>query len=172
MEKLTLAIDPGTHRTGVALFAGESLRYTTLIAPPKGFEVEERIAFILDQLGKLAGSAALGGTPIGTVAIERPTGIDTHRPAPELQTLVRRLQRWAKRRPHRWKFHTYHPSTVFSAVHLRGWTGPRKEQLARGVAALYGAAIPADAPEDVIDAVAVGHCHVTKTREAALEGRV
>ena len=37
--------------------------------------------------------------------------------------------------------------------------------------ALYSQDLPNDPAQDVIDAVAIGHCHLVKTEEAGLEGR-
>ena len=173
MADITMAIDPGTHKTGVAIFQGEALAWATLIEAPRGMEVEARIEFILGRLEQI--EKRLPGR-IGAVALEQATAIEGRQPAPELQTLIRRLQRWAKGKPRRTACHTYHPSTIHSRIRFRQHSGPRKEQIKLGVLALYSRNLPNDPPEDVIDAVAIGHCHMAQIQKdrilaASKEGR-
>ena len=170
MANLTMAIDPGTHRTGVAVFRGELLILAKPVSPPRGLEVEERIANILDQLDSLDQYFAKGDR-LAVVALEQATAIEGRQPAPELQTLIRRLRRWATRKPRRAKCFIYHPSTIHAAIRFRGHSGPRKEQIRLGVLALYSRHLPNDPTEDVIDAVAIGHCHLTQERVKDLEAR-
>ena len=125
MTDITLAIDPGTHRTGAALFEGEDLKWARLIEPPKGLEVEERVAHIIETLDTIAGFIGR----LDTVVLEQATGMEGHQPAPELQTLIRRIRRWARRKPRRAKAYIYHPSTIYSAIRFRQHSGPRKEQI-------------------------------------------
>lgn len=165
MADITMAIDPGTHRTGVAIFQGEALGMTALIEAPRGMEVEDRVRFILGRLESM--EARLPGR-IGAVVIERIPTLDGRPPAPELQTLIRRLQRWAKGKPRRTACYLYHPSTIWNAIRFRDHSGPRKEQIKLGVLALYSRQLPGDPPEDVIDAVAIGHCHLTRLKEKAI----
>ena len=166
MTETFLAIDPGTHHTGLAVFEGERLAFYGIISPPSYMEIDERITHIVERL-------EIAVTPvkdaIRLVVVERSMAIDQVRPAPELQTLIRRLERWTKKRM-RWRWLAYHPSTVAASVRLRGMVGDRKTQLRTGVTALYSPGLPTDVPQDVIDAVAVGHCHLSKTREEGLEG--
>ena len=83
-----LAIDPGTYRAGVALFDGRALVNWWLLEAPRRMPVDQRIGTIVDQLEAIV---AEHGRDVQEVACERPTGIDTGRPAPELQVLVRRI---------------------------------------------------------------------------------
>ena len=102
------------------------------------------------------------------VVCERPMGIDSHRPAPELQVLVKRLRSWARQAPRRYNWTEYHPSTVLAAVRPRGLgrTASSKVALHLGVKGLYGDLFdPNQAAQDVTDAVAVGHCHLCKRLE-------
>ena len=165
LTEMTVAIDPGTHRTGVAVFQGEALKWAALIQPPRGLEVEDRITHIVGSLEEI--EKALEGR-VAAVVLEQATAIEGHQPAPELQTLIRRLRRWATRKPRRALCFTYHPSTIYSAIRFRQHSGPHKEQIKLGVLALYSAQLPNDPPEDVIDAVAIGHCHLCKEKERRL----
>ena len=167
MVDALLALDPGTHQTGVAIFNGEKLEQWRAIQPPNGMEVEDRIGWIVSFLDRY-----VGFIPEFThVAIEKPQGIDSHRPAPELQVLVRRLKRWAKAKPRGWGWTEYHPSTVLASVRLRAIKADTKTIIQLGVMALYpqvgGYGVEV---QDVYDAIAVGHCHIVKTREAVLLG--
>ena len=165
MADYLMAIDPGTHKTGVAVFQGEALAWAVLIEAPRGMEVEARIEFILGRLGNM--EMNLPGR-IKAVALEQATAIEGRQPAPELQTLIRRLRRWAKGKPRRAACHIYHPSTIHSRIRFRQHSGPRKEQIKLGVLALYSRNLPNDPPEDVIDAVAIGHCHLAQMRKDAI----
>jgi Holliday junction resolvasome RuvABC endonuclease subunit len=62
----------------------------------------------------------------------------------------------------------YATGTITAAVRLRGFPAKeRKAALRAGVAAVYGEDYR-DASQDVVDAVAVGHCHLVKMREKEL----
>ena len=161
-----LAIDPGTYTTGVALFEDGKLLDCGSIRIDSYREIERRIENIMDQLESYVGQH---GQHIREVVAERPQGIDNYRPAPELQVLVRRLRRWGHVKPHKWAWTDYHPSTVVAAVRLRGMKGDTKTLIMTGVMSLYPQVGGAQA-QDVYDAIAIGHCHITKTRVAALEG--
>lgn len=163
-----LAIDPGTHQMGVALFEGTKLVDHWLLTA-KG-EVEDRIADLIVQLDAIA----VENNRIQAVACERITDIP-NRPAPELATMVRRIKRWATQRPHKFAWHHYHPSTVVAAVRPRALAGKDTKAIMRfGVGMLYPETKPVPfAPvidQNVIDAIAVGHCHLSKTIEAELVG--
>ena len=158
-----LAIDPGTYRAGVALFDGPALINWWLLEAPRGMPVDRRIGTIVDQLEAIV---AEHGRDVQEVACERPAGIDAGRPAPELQVLVNRLRSWATHRPHRYIWTTYHPSTVLASVRPRGMKRKgAKEVLSLGVRMLYGERIDVDhQDQNVVDAVAVGHCHLVKEK--------
>ena len=166
MPETFLSIDPGTRHTGLAVFDGDRLAFYGIISPPAHLEVDERITHIVERL-----EAAMAPVKdaVRLVVVERSMAIDKVRPAPELQTLIRRLESWTKKRM-RWRWLVYHPSTVAASVRLRGMEGDRKAQLRMGVTALYSPGLPVDVHQDVIDAVAVGHCHLSKTRVEGLEG--
>ena len=162
-----LAIDPGTYTTGVALFEDEKLvdwgAITTIHADV--VEIEERVGYIVTRLEEYFREH---GKHIRQVAIEKPQGIDAYRPAPELQVLVRRLRRWAHVKPHKWVWTDYHPSTVVSSVRPRGMKGDTKSLIMTGVIALYPQ-VGGVLAQDVYDAIAIGHCHITKTAAGVLE---
>ena len=155
-----LAIDPATYQTGAAVFKGEALVDYRLLKAPERAPVDQRIADLIKQLDQLSQAYP----QITQAACEKTTGIDKHRPAPELQVMVRRTKSWATGRPRRYSWFEYHPSTVRAAVQLRGMgrDATAKDLLAIGVEALYGIS---EVEQDVIDAVAVGHCHILKTRD-------
>lgn len=162
-ERHLMALDPGTHHTGVALFAGRKVVEMDVISPPSGLEIDERIGYIVRRLDEWLEEK---GALVQQVAVERPMGIDGGRPAPELQVLIRRLRRWATRRPNRWSWFSYHPSTVLSTVRPRGMRLPSKDLIWMGVTGLYPD-LPAVLPgQDAYDAVAVGHCHLVKMGQA------
>lgn len=163
-----LALDPGTYKTGVALFVGTRLEDYWLCEVKKSLEIEERIPELLSQLDDIVRAHA----EIQAVACEKISGM-ADRPAPELQTFVRRLRRWATQRPHKFAWTEYHPSTVVAAVRPRGLAGNGTKEIMRvGVQFLYGVggrSFDHEAlDQNVIDSIAVGHCHISKTYEADL----
>ena len=92
-----LAIDPGTYKTGAALFNGPDLVGWWLIQAEKRLPIDERIGSIIQQLEALI---AEHGQEVREVVCERTTGIEDRRPAPELQVLVRRIKAWDTRVSH------------------------------------------------------------------------
>ena len=165
MRGQLLALDPGTRRTGWALFdGGDPVSWGCIDAPPRG-EIEERIPAIILELDQLAQSA---DPPVAHVAAEKPRGIEGKRPAPELQTLIRRMRRWARSRKLGWT--TYSQSTVAASVRPRGMgKEDAKTVINTGVEAIYPQTRGAwDDQQDAADAVAVGHCHLSRERETAL----
>lgn len=166
MTGALLAIDPGTYQTGIALFEDGKLVDWKVITVNRGVEIEDRINNIVEWLEVYVQRQ---GVDIRQVAIEKPMGIDAHRPAPELQVLVRRLRRWARTKPHKWGWTEYHPSTVLASVRIRGMAGDTKSLIRVGVMALYPQ-VHLGLDQDVYDAIAIGHCRLAKTREAELIG--
>ena len=166
MKSQLLALDPGTRRTGWALFqGGEPVSWGCMDAPPGG-EIEERIPAIIEALDQLAEQA---DPPVGHVAAEEPRGVSSRRPAPELQTLIRRIRRWARGRKLGWS--AYSQSTVAASVRPRGMgKTDAKTVINTGVEALYPQTRGAwDGQQDAADAVAVGHCHLSRERRTALQ---
>ena len=181
MDDVFLAIDPGTHRTGVALFRGERFTEWALLSAPEGTPSYQRIGYMVEGIAALL---AERWPDASLVACEKPVGIQGARPAPELDTLIRALKSYVtgraklgKRKLSKRLWVDYAPATVLASVRPRGWTGPTKEVIALGVRILYGevfreAADPIlSVPQDVLDAIAVGHCHLSKTREASILGQ-
>jgi Holliday junction resolvasome RuvABC endonuclease subunit len=146
-----LSVDPGSYATGWAIWKGERPISWGEIECPKGEAFETRLARIVREF------QALGlANRIEAVAIERPFLAD-HRPAPELNATFRRLRQVARRQG--WQWHPYHPSTIVAAVRprqTRGW--PAKDVIATGIYVLYGLK---DLPQNVLDAVATGHYHLS-----------
>ena len=169
MRVCFLALDPGTYKTGAALFNGPDLVGWWLIQAEKRLPIDERIGSIVRQLEALI---ARHGQEVREVVCERTTGIENRRPAPELQVLVRRIKAWATRVSHRYVWTDYHPSTVLASVRPRGVDRKARSKtvLALGVELLYRGAVSydgdrfsgGDVDQNVIDAVAVGHCHVCR----------
>ena len=160
-----LAIDPGTHSTGLAVFKGQDLVAYELVKALAIYPIELRIIYILQAMDDFVHRHP----EIRQVACERPF-LQDNAPAPELQAFVRRLKRWAtnKREGHHFTWHLYYPSTVVASVRPRGlklkgvqgWTS--KDTIKLGVEMLYGVE---DLDQNVLDAIAVGHCHLSKQRE-------
>ena len=103
-------------------------------------------------------------------------GIQGARPAPELDTLIRSLKSFVTGRAKlgRQKLSKrvwveYAPATVLASVRPRGVKGMDSKDIIRlGVQALYPDDLCTAWEQDVLDAIAVGHCHLSKTREASI----
>ena len=152
-----IAIDPGTHRTGAALFRGTNLVECRLLEPDPNQPPEVRIRQIVAQLEQMAEDHP----EVTELACEGTTGMEARRPAPELQTLVRRIRSWAKAKPRRWTWTAHHPSSVQATVRPRGLRTRGKETIQAGVTMLYGHQLGEEKPDqNILDAIAVGHCHI------------
>lgn len=160
LSDLWLSIDPGTHAMGVVLWQGERPGRWSHWQWPQNTPVEDRLAGAIKAMNGLL----MEHPVISAIACEWPAAAQPYRQSPELQTLVRRLRQWARLKSIRW--HSYNPSTVRAAVRLRGVrTGDPKQDICWGVAALYPQLKVDSMPQDVVDAVAVGHCHLGKLIE-------
>ena len=165
-----MAIDPGTRRMGVALFDGLELAGSRLLLAGGRELAEVRIAQLMAQLEDLARRHP----EIREVACESPGGMDARRPAPELLVLVRRIRRWAAGKPRRWTWTAHHPSSIRAAVRPQGAGAgiTAKEVIRLGVKMLYGEQIDVDGTDqNVVDAVAVGHCHLVQAEAQRREGK-
>lgn len=153
-----LAIDPGTLVMGLALFDGADLVGSRSLVAPAKAAVETRLDILMADL-----AAVVRGHRPQAIAIERPGAAKPeHRPA-TLLTLCTFIRQAAARE---WRIPVteYATGTITAAVRLRGMpSSDRKAVLRAGVVALYGEKYQ-DAPQDVVDAVAVGHCHLSKLR--------
>lgn len=158
-----LAIDPGTYRTGLALFTGQKLDTCMVLEADSSAPVEERIAWLVAKVESIHKSHPA----LRMFACEFSSGLGQYRPAPELEVLVRRMRQYVRK--HHGLWFQYHPSTVAASVRIRGLgkVMTPKERIAFGVQALYGMDYPLDGVEqDALDAVAVGHCHWTRPETA------
>ena len=174
MSEIFLSIDPGTYRTGAALFDGPNLLDWWLVEASRRDPVELRIAQILGRVEEISALCP----DLREVVCERTTAIESRRPAPELQVLARRLKSWATRTKHRYAWTDYHPSKVASHARPRGLARktPQKEVLRLGVRMLYQGSISQDGKQfaagdldqNVVDSVAVGHCHICEQQFTAL----
>ena len=177
-----LAIDPGTKSTGVAVFReGQLCHYGSITADPK-LPSYERIGAITELIKDYQASHAPDAT---AVACEKPAAaFGARRPAPELDTLIRAIRSWTKTvkttGAKKLGWTEYNPKTVAACVAFQGLPhhpdGP-KAHLRAGVTALYekvltapGAPLQAPLPQDVIDAIAVGHCHLSEMINNGLTG--
>ena len=157
-----ISIDPGTIRTGLVLWDDDELHAQKLISYPQGWETLDRMKLILADI-----LATTLEWDVGWLAVERPPIIPDQL-APELNVLYRQIRRTARRRG--WRFDTYNPSEVVAAVRPRGFPGrTSKEQLRIGVQMLYGWYL-GKLDQNIIDAIAVGHCHIGKIKKEALLG--
>ena len=176
MSDVFLAIDPGTHRTGVALFRGEEFRHWALLSAPEGTPSYQRIGYMVEGIAALL---AERWPDVSLVACEKPVGIQGARPAPELDTLIRSLKSYVtgraklgKRKLSKRFWVDYAPATVLASVRPRGMKGMDSKDIIRlGVLALYPYSVSDGWDQDVLDAIAVGHCHLSKTREASILGQ-
>lgn len=156
-----LAIDPGTYAMGLALFDGPNLVGSRLLTPSKKWPAQKRAIWLTVELAKV-----LEAYTVHAVAMERPGGKPGHLP-PTLLALCIYIRQMAKEK--RLPLAEYPPATVTKAVAPRGWPGDRKAKLRAGVVALYGPILQT-ASQDVVDAIAVGHCHLAKLQEKELVG--
>lgn len=158
-----LAIDPGTVVLGLALFDGPDLVGSRSIQVPARCPVESRIGLLMNELRCVLWWSAQG---TAAIAMECPgAGNPTHRP-PTLLALCTFIRQAARSE---WKLPLteYATGTITAAVAPRGWPGDRKAKLRVGVVALYGGRFQT-APQDVVDAIAVGHTYLVKARERQL----
>lgn len=163
-----LAIDPGSYKTGVAYFRDAELVNYWLLEVKKGVEIEERIPALIYALDALVYAHG----EIRAIACERLSTLRDRPPPPELATYIRRLKRWAMR-THKFVWHEYHPSSVVASVRARDMRGKNTKEIMRlGVQFLYGPQFGAEfgLDQNVIDAIAVGHCHISKTHVASVLG--
>lgn len=159
-----LAIDPGTHRTGFCLFIdGRPKSLWSWQGPPDLYNV--RLSEFMDYYAN-----TLEIQCPDEVACERP-GIRQDKPVPQLQAMVKDMESVTKRAGLPWS--AYAPNTVLASVRPRGvgmgWA--TKEIIAQGVVMLYGADLGdvRTYAQDMLDAVAIGHCHLSKQLVAAKE---
>lgn len=159
-----LALDPGTYKTGAAVFEDERLVASRLLSAGGRQPLEVRFVVLLNALDALA----LEYPDIGLVVCERTTAIESRQPAPELQAYIRRLRQWSRQRRCEWV--TYHPSTVVKNIRPRSYR-PKGENasklvIALGVKMIYTLA---GLDQNVTDAIAVGHCHLSEERVRRME---
>ena len=180
LKQTFLAIDPGSHQTGLALFTGDELIHWKIIKAPRTAPSYERIAHIMGEIQKYT-DAPPGKHAITAVVCEKTTAIEGRHPAPELATLIRAIKSWATGRQNpktpRKIWAQYHPSTVLASVRPKGSArgANSKDLIHAGIRMIYNdtiqratqkdpdMAIP-DGQQDIYDAIAVGHCHSIKTR--------
>ena len=177
MHQPFMAIDPGTHLTGIAFFQENKPVHWDLITAPRKLPAHERIALILQGIQEYHANHA--STAVAAVSEKPAAGTERNRPAPELQTLIRSIRAWAKgtanRSRNRMDWVEYNPSTVAASVALKGFPkapGGAKQRITAGVTALYPDVLktgPLPIPQDVLDAIAVGHCHLTSLLNSRLE---
>ena len=160
-----LAIDPGTHTMGIALFNGERLETCFRLLAPKAM-IEVRIAELIAALDGMLRAHAKDH--ITEVACEKATALEGRAPAPELQAFIRRLRQWTRALRPLASWSVYNPNTIVASVRPRGMKGhTHKEILRSGVTMLYGRQY-AEVDQNVIDAIAIGHCHLAKQGEEQL----
>lgn len=160
-----LAIDPGTYTMGLALFTGDTLDSAWDVHA--GGDIGPRLQQMLEYIARVFDA----WPDVRTVACEKTAAIEGVAPAPELQTLIRAIRGATRRSKREWA--QYHPSTVVAAVRPRGLRGaPSKEVIRLGVRLLYPDSwVAAEyATQDAYDAVAVGHCHLSRQLSKAKEG--
>ena len=162
-----LAIDPGTYKMGVVLFNDAQLIRYWLCEAPRGMEIEERLPTLVNQLEEIV----LAHGEVRAIACEKLIGHGKRLVAPELQTLIRRIRRWATKTPHKFIWWQYHPSTIVAQIrpakggYRKDWTP--KDIMRLGVKMVYGSKL-GSIDQNLIDAIAVGHCHIEKRRAAEI----
>ena len=179
-----LAIDPGSHQTGLALFQGEKLLHWKMIKAPRSAPSYERIGYIMAEIQEYLETTP-GAENVTLVACEQTTAIEGRQPAPELATLIRAIKSWTSGRQKgqktRRKWVQYNPSTVLASVrpNRAGRGRNSKDLIHHGVRMLYEETIRretekhpeleiGEGQQDIYDAIAVGHCHFVKTETQSL----
>lgn len=153
-----LAIDPGTVSLGFAAFEDDDLQGADVLVEPQHHRPLRRINAMVAALGE-----QMDWYEPQTIVIEQPVGYI----APSLATLVQAIKDDAWHR--KLGFVSYYPETITSMVALRGTRAwGRKRQLRAGVEAVYPGRFNDKTPQDLIDAVAIGLCHLAKLREARI----
>ena len=165
-----IAFDPGTYSTGISVYRDGAISHWGHVQAPKGTPAHERIALILAGITDYHREHAADVT---AAACEKTTAMERSRPSPELATLIRSIRSWAKGTAARTKkkllWVEYNPKTVAASVTLKGFPQENsKETINLGVNALYSNLLTAESapmrpplPQDVMDAIAVGHCHLS-----------
>ena len=149
-----LALDPSTRALGWALWEDLTPQKWGVLHPGPGITLaSQRNWELISRLTSMV--ARENWAPIMEVVCEKPSGIGKYRPAPQLETMVADLAIWTRESRGAWV--PYHVSTIKSKLGLRGKR--TKEAVAEKVKALYD--IEHD-DDNVLDAIAVGHCHVVK----------
>ena len=162
---ILISIDPGSYQTGVGIWEGAGLVAVHLLSQSKSTPYLKRVQNLLEALAFTAGDYGCE-----SLAVERPPNYPQYK-SPELDVYYRQIGAMA--RAHRWPLTAYYPSEVAKAVHFGGgFKGTAKEKTRMGVFALYGEEWPhcRSWDQNVIDAVAVGHCHIGKMKEQQLIG--
>lgn len=169
-----MAIDPGSYQMGVSVFVDGRLKAYDLLGASG--PIENRIVILLTAVD----AVAFQWPELTQVACERVTALKDRPPPPELAALIRRLRQWAKsgyryqgpgqdrvKAPRKFDWFEYHPATVVAAVRPRGVSvKEHKTVLRMGVTLLYGGEHGlGDCDQNIIDSIAVGHCHLSKTME-------
>lgn len=154
-----ISVDPGKH-TGLVAWEGDRIIGWDLAEPPQRMDFVDWHPYIVDRVGEF------GRVHRATVmAIEQPF-IDPSMPAPELNALVRSLRTLARRQ--KWTQAVYPQSTVKAKIRPRGMGHmDDKDMLRLAVKMVYGIWTE-ELPQDVIDSIAVGHCHLAATGEARI----
>ena len=176
MPDALLAIDPGTYRTGYAIFKdGIPDLVGTFEADKRQTADQRATAVITFVVGLLALEP-----DISLVVCEQWLGPRN----PQLQTLITALGQTVKKMGIGWQL--YHNSKVMAAVRPKGYrvrtSEERKIALRDGVLGIYPELRfklikyhldrDSDVLQDAIDAVAVGVCHMGAEKVKWLEGTV
>ena len=163
MTSRFMSVDPGTVRSGWAVFDGTSLEAWGVLECGARDRFVDRLAFMVKGLEQ----DLFRRHRCSAWALEWPAGRTRGHIPPELESLARSLRAIA--RAGKQPFYAYHPSTITAAVRPRGTKGwDRKAILRTGVELLYPELRGQEVPEDAIDAVAVAHTHLCKSREKEL----
>ncbi len=165
---MLLAIDPGSLRTGYALFEERGkVQELGVFCPEDGLSAPERLIQVVQFIREYIGSFE-----VTTVACESWGGPRN----PTLQVLITAIGQMVRGLKKDWI--TYPPGSVLVGVKPRNMpaktTEERKTAMRVGVLALHPylrrkvAKCEPELMQDAIDAVAVGECHMGKEREKLL----
>ncbi|ANS05727.1 hypothetical protein [uncultured Mediterranean phage] len=146
-----VSIDPGTHKLGFAVWSTfeKPDDAGVLHAPPRLKMACSRTLFLIEGLGAILEDVP-GGIP--STAVCELVPFIPGRPVHQLAALVDDLRTWTTNGGGTWV--GYHVGTIRSALGAKGG----KPAVQASIRERYGI----EGDDNMVDAVAVGHCHIEK----------
>lgn len=161
MEKAVLAIDAALNHSGYCVARGNTIIETGVFTVSPRWQTEDKLLAIMEWAGGL-----IERHGAGTVVLEGQYTTRNARTAYALSLVHGVIMAAARARGAR--VEVISPARVKKAATGRG--NATKEEVATAVAALYGLAATGTHADDITDAVAIYHAHISETGEAKEAG--